>query len=601
MKPNLPLAVGLLFLSACSRGPVPDEAATPRLTLEPYVVESNDGEEVQAELGRFLVPENRRSPSGKQIELAFVRFKSTNPDPGPPIVYLAGGPGGSGIDAAGGSRFPLFMAFREVADVIAFDQRATGLSSPIEEEECETTRPVPLDRPLDHDTLIALSVDATRECGGFWRSHGVDLSAYNTMESAHDLEALRRVLGADRLSLWAISYGTHLALATIRRYPDRIHRAILAGVEGPDHTVKLPGYSQRQIDALVRLIEDDPEASRLYPDVKGTMQQVLDRLEQQPVTIEFLPADGGQPARLMVGRPELERATVRMLRDPSTLVAVPSFYERLAGGDYFPLSRGLEASFEMEAMSEAMDAASGMSEERRRRFLREDESTLLGGVDQLGNAMTAEALGVPLLPDEFRSPVRSEIPALFISGTLDGRTPVGNAEEVLEGFPNGVHLVIENAGHSDPLFLSSPRIKDVMLAFMNGDAVDTKRIRVPPPDFDSVRTGILQSPAVARRYLGQYTREKTGDVWTVIHTGTTRLLDSNGNVANEGMSIQFRVADNGFTLTPISETTYFVPLPGMEQIDFVFRLNDRGEVVSLDFTNSSGEIESLPRMKSGEL
>ena len=33
-------------------------------------------------------------------------------------------------------------------------------------------------------------------------------------------------------------------------YPDRIDRAILAGVEGPDHTVKLPGYGERQLEAV---------------------------------------------------------------------------------------------------------------------------------------------------------------------------------------------------------------------------------------------------------------------------------------------------------------------------------------------------------------
>lgn len=101
-------------------------------------------------------------------------------------------------------------------------------------------------------------------------------------------------------------------------------------------------------------------------------------------------------------------------------------------------------------MSEAMDAASGMSKARYQQFLREDENTLVGGGDGLAGAMMAEALGVPLLREEFRAPVHSEIPALFISGTLDGRTPESNAEEVLGGFPNGVHLVIETAIHSFP-------------------------------------------------------------------------------------------------------------------------------------------------------
>ena len=58
------------------------------LKIEPYVFEAR-GEKVEAELGRLLVPENRRNPNSNLIELAFVRFKSTNPKPGPPSVYLA--------------------------------------------------------------------------------------------------------------------------------------------------------------------------------------------------------------------------------------------------------------------------------------------------------------------------------------------------------------------------------------------------------------------------------------------------------------------------------------------------------------------------------
>src|SRR5215510_11785865 len=100
------------------------------LNLKPYTFENDKKEKVDAEFGTLLVPENRSNPESNLIELAFVRFKSTAKNPGPPIVYLAGGPGGSGIFTAKGSRFPLFMAFREIADVIAFDQRGTGFSKP---------------------------------------------------------------------------------------------------------------------------------------------------------------------------------------------------------------------------------------------------------------------------------------------------------------------------------------------------------------------------------------------------------------------------------------------------------------------------------------
>src|SRR4030095_1447401 len=66
------------------------------------------------------------------------------------------------------------------------------------------------------------------------------------------------------------------------------------------------------------------------------------------------------------------------------------------------------------------------------------------------------------------------------SGTLDGRTPVGSAEEVRKGFRNSKHLIIEGAWHSDPLFLSSLKIKDVMLEFMCGTLLSTIKITLPP-------------------------------------------------------------------------------------------------------------------------
>src|ERR671921_342969 len=93
------------------------------LKIKPYTFETTRGEKVPAEFGTLLVPEKRGNPDSNLIELAFVRFKSTAKNPGAPIVYLAGGPGGSGIGTAKGSRFPLFMAMREIGDVIAFDQR----------------------------------------------------------------------------------------------------------------------------------------------------------------------------------------------------------------------------------------------------------------------------------------------------------------------------------------------------------------------------------------------------------------------------------------------------------------------------------------------
>ena len=93
---------------------------------------ANSGESTPAYEGFIQVPENRNNPHSRLIRVNYVRFPATVADPGPPIVYLSGGPGGSGIQTAKWRRYPLFQALREFGDVIALDQRGTGKSNDVE-------------------------------------------------------------------------------------------------------------------------------------------------------------------------------------------------------------------------------------------------------------------------------------------------------------------------------------------------------------------------------------------------------------------------------------------------------------------------------------
>jgi len=169
------------------------------LTLRPYSFEALSGETVDAEWGEFQVPESRSEEGGKTLTLAFVRFSSTSAHPGPPIVYLAGGPGGSGIGTARGSRFPLFQALRQHGDVIAFDQRGTGASEPRLICAAPST---PIDRASERTELTAIFQQAARNCAIEMKQEGWNLSAYNTIESADDLNDLRKALGAKKITLW---------------------------------------------------------------------------------------------------------------------------------------------------------------------------------------------------------------------------------------------------------------------------------------------------------------------------------------------------------------------------------------------------------------
>ena len=114
-------------------------------------------------------------------------------------------------------------------------------------------------------------------------------------------------------------------------------------------------------------------------------------------------------------------------------------------------------------MSWTMDCASGASDERRARFAREGRDFPLGALSDFPYPGICEAWGCPDLGPAFRAPIQSEVPVLFISGELDGRTPAANVEEIRPGFPNSQHVLIENTAHGDHLLLSTPETSKVMV------------------------------------------------------------------------------------------------------------------------------------------
>lgn len=480
MSTTIKLLTCLLLLAS----PIAAQQKAGTLKLKPYAFENSKGEKVDSEFGTLLVPENRSNPESNLIELAFVRFKSTSKNPGPPIVYLAGGPGGSGIGTATGSRFPLFMALREIGDVIAFDQRGTGYSKP--NLGCYERLIVPLDVAPSRTMALEELRKNARGCIEYWREvQRVDLTGYNTNESADDLEDLRKALGAKQISLWSISYGTHLALTTIRRHPQSIHRAILAGTEGPDHTYKLPSNVQKHLEDLAALIKADPEIGKEIPDFLGLMKSVFDRLDAQPQTVEIVDARTKQKVRVIVNKFVLQYIVANNIGTTVT-ANFPALFYRASKGDFTnPAQVWLNTSRDGigSAMSFMMDCASGQTAARREQIAREAKETLLEDISNFPFPEICEEWKAPDLGDQFRSPVTASVPVLFISGTLDARTPISNAEEYRKGFSNSTHIIIEGAVHSDPLFLSSPRIKDGMLEFLKAQPLTVTKIVAPPMKF----------------------------------------------------------------------------------------------------------------------
>ncbi|MEK7264497.1 MAG: alpha/beta hydrolase [Pseudomonadota bacterium] len=466
-------SISLLALCACTSIP-----AMPAET--PYEFEAQNGEKVSAFRGVVKVPENRADPASRTIDVHYVRFPSTSANHGSPIVYLAGGPGGSGVGAARAERFPLFMAMREFGDVIALDQRGTGWSD--DTPECVSKVILPVDRVLGRNEEASLLRGAAEECGDFWRKEGFDPAGYTTVENARDLDALRAHLGARKISLLAISYGTHLALAAVKEMGPRIDKMVLTGAEGLDQTVKLPSNTDAYFDRLQEAIDKEPKAKGAYPDVKALMRRVHAKLEAAPPMMSVPTKDGASD--MLLTKEVMQLTASASIADPQGAAQLLMLYLAVDAGMIEPVAAALgrfitpgePESFHL--MPLAMDVASGVGAERLARIEKEAETALLG--DYLNYPMPQLAGALDLdLGDDFRKKPVSSIPTLLLTGTLDGRTYPDEQRDAVSGLRNLTAIKVVNAGHN--LFMVSPEITATIQRFMRGEKIDEKDIIVSAP------------------------------------------------------------------------------------------------------------------------
>lgn len=463
----------------------PHAAARDTIRWEPYSTVGVDGAPLDGELGRLRVPETRAKSNGKTIELAFVRFRTTNPKPGPTIVYLVGGPGPSGIENCLGPVTGRRVRLLDFADVIALDQRGTGLSRPNLEDGPRFEYSLPTDRAITREDFIAAFTSAVERCVAHWTSAGVDLSAYDTNASADDVEDLREALGLASITTWGESYGTHLSLALLRRHPEHIARSVLVRVEGPDHTLKLPSTTQRHLERLHALVAANPGISAALPDFQASVRGLLARLRAEPVKVEL---DGGRS--VVIGAFDLQSYLANALGLVSELRDVPARVHALTLGDWSGFAEHVHRERRGEvgsAMALMMDCASGASKARLARIAKEaqDPRNLLGDAVNVPYPAVCAACGAPDVGDAFRGPLECDVPVLFVSGDLDARTPPENVDEIAGGFAKAVHVRVTNAGH-ESLEVLSPEYLELLKAFLRGEEVASTTIVLPEPRFTPI-------------------------------------------------------------------------------------------------------------------
>lgn len=456
---------------------------------QPFDLPGGAPPQLEARLGRLTVPLRRDRPDAGSVELAFVRLHSTKGKPGAPIVYLAGGPGGSGIGAARNAfALPSLARLAEVGDVILLDQRGIGMSTP---------RPVCAAKPMEPQARFAPAAEIiprivadARACVEEWTAKGVDIGGFTVRESTADVEDLRRALGVPKLSLLGHSYGTYLALAILRDHGPGIERAVLISTAGLDDMRHLPLKLDRQLATLSLLAKNDPSIGAEVPDMTALLRRVLAKLEREPIAVKVRDQQRKEDVELRIGPDALRRILIADIGDGNDFPVFPALLLTIERGDPSILAWFVEKRYNQAVsggtnlMAYGMRCSGGATPLRDRRIEMEAARSIFGNAINGAYPAVCAALPPHDPGDAARAPIVSEVPVLFLSGTLDSNTPPYQAEEIRWTMPNARHIIVQHAGHED--LEPNEEIQAIIADWFAGKDVSARRVALPVPDFKSV-------------------------------------------------------------------------------------------------------------------
>jgi pimeloyl-ACP methyl ester carboxylesterase len=420
-----------------------------------------DADRQDAVCGTVTVPEDRAEPDGTQVVLPVVVLPATGDDPAPdPVVYLEGGPGGDGLANAG--TFST-VSWREDRTIILFDQRGTGRATP--SLDCEASDESLAEfLPLDPSSTEAqtLSDELFLACRDALVDEGVDLDRYNSAESAKDLADMRRVLGDalgfEEWNLLGVSYGTRLALTALRDEPEGIRSVIIDSVYGPTNDLisEVAPNAAAALDTLFQRCADNISCNAAYPDLRATWDDLVARLEADPVTVRASSLQSSFAGEVLIDGETVIGGFFQLLYVTELIPELPAMVDDLADGDYEDFADLLVTFAELnaEGISEGMYTSVQCREEVPFSTVGAVEAALEGLDPTLAKAFDSsqdfedcETWGTTPGDEVETEPVTSDVPTLLLAGGFDPITPVSWAEAAAGTLSAGHLVVVESAGH----------------------------------------------------------------------------------------------------------------------------------------------------------
>jgi pimeloyl-ACP methyl ester carboxylesterase len=424
----------------------------------------NDYANAGVRCGRVSVPEDWAQPGGRRIRLNVMVIPTTQPGSAPMFV-LVGGPGSAATEMV-----PFFLgdgaSYREQQDIVLFDLRGTGESSPL---HCPGAEPPRRDLATAYGNPYDIA--EVTKCRDELAKR-VSLPTYNTASAAKDLEAVRVALRYRQINLHGLSYGTNYALAYMHAYPDQVRAAVLESVVAPSdlHSTRFAVAAQRGLDALLDNCAAHLECRSKYPDPRGDLQKVLADLAAKG----GFTANAGEPAKpvrfTVSGEQFMEELRGVMSVSPLARV-LPKLLHDAAGGDYQTFvdltvagkmrpnsyARGLYFSMICTDSYSHLDYAKEQADDTR---------TAFGDYKLRIQRDVCNVWPKTTLPASYYEEFSSSIPTLFISGELDPVTSPDWAARTAKRFSHGRHVFVPGMGHVPAADAEVKCLGDVEEAFL---------------------------------------------------------------------------------------------------------------------------------------
>jgi pimeloyl-ACP methyl ester carboxylesterase len=446
-----------------------------------------------AECARLEVPLDYEHREGKTIELAVLRVAAR--DPSRRIGSLVVNPGGPG---SGGTLFGRAVAggapeeLRDRFDIVGFDPRGTGESSPI---RCGAALDafLALDfsptNKVDRAALIAGSRAYSRACK---RQNGRLLEHVSTLETARDLDRLRAALGDEKLTYLGFSYGTYLGALYADRYPTRVRAMGLDGAIDPslsflDAVVEQSvGFERNLQHFLDHCAAEGTCAFAQGGDPGHAYDTLRARIEQRPLPVgdrsltdsQF---DNGVFSLLYGGQsawpPLADALAAAQTGDGAPLLAsADSYNERAPDGSYSPL---IDAFYAIQCLDGP--AVATKTSERVAIFWKDLARTARAapriGAFNAGTYAPCVTTLAPVHPAK-RPTAEGAPPILIVNTTDDPATPLAGAEALARQLHSAVLVTEPGEGHALREGLS-PCVADIATRYLVDLKVPAKGTTCP--------------------------------------------------------------------------------------------------------------------------